>query len=328
MSVIVPNEITDTLRQNIPSIPRSPCPELIHNNSAPSEAQTSTIHQIIQTTESQILSLEDYITRLEATLEHSRARREELLIFTDLHRGVVSTFRRIPNEVLCEIFEQVLSQSAGAPIYHLSAVCRHWRNTITGASLFWKRIVLDGQSTFQKNIANTFERLFSQMQRFPLAPLHVVIDLEYRGFDPAMLPLLDLLLVDSTRWEDADLVVDTEQLAHIAQSRASFPNLTSLTFKSLKHLPQNASRFFGSLTALTQLKLSTPYPISSALGIPWAQLQACTLGKLSVKDLAHIIPRLPAHSSVSLRDGFFLARAIARTCIMLHISTFIRPLRD
>ncbi|KAJ7067379.1 hypothetical protein C8F01DRAFT_1019045, partial [Mycena amicta] len=126
--------------QEIPPLPPSPCPDLVQSNSPPTDAQASVIHQAIQTTEDRISSLDGHIAELKRTLEQCQLRRQELVAFAHLHRGVVSSLRRVPSEILGEIFKHVVQESRDENLEHLcrlSAVCGPWRTITLSNRLLW-----------------------------------------------------------------------------------------------------------------------------------------------------------------------------------------------
>ncbi|KAJ7067394.1 hypothetical protein C8F01DRAFT_666713 [Mycena amicta] len=290
--------------QEIPSLPPSPCPDLVESNSPPTDVQESVIHQAIQTTEDHISSLDSHIAELKRTLEQCQLRREELVAFVHLHRGVVSSLRRVPSEILGEIFKQVVQKNNLVnmkALYRLSAVCGHWRAVTLHNPLFWRHIDLHDLRA-QGNTSIESRRITTQIQHSREAPLTVTVD-TYHPFDPRTLPLYDLLLTSSARWQRAALSLGLEHLAHISQHRGAFSGLSTLKLHVYNSFPQNASRFFKSLCALTDLTLETAVPIPNNLGIPWAQLRACSLYRVSLKDVAHVLPLLPRQSSLTLRSS-------------------------
>ncbi|KAJ7067395.1 hypothetical protein C8F01DRAFT_666822 [Mycena amicta] len=290
--------------QEIPSLPCSPCPDLVESNSPPTDAQASVIHQAIQNTESRISSLDSHITELKKTLEQCQLRRQELVAFAHLHRGVVSSLRRVPSEILGEIFKHVVQESRYGKVEalcRLSVVCGHWRTVTLNNPLLWRNITLDDLDA-QKNTSRESRVISAQIQRSREAPLIVTIVTAHK-FYPPTLPVFDLLLMSSARWQRAGLTLWPEHFAHISQSGAAFSSLSTLKLHVYNSFPQNASRFFKSLSALTDLTLETAVPIRSNLGIPWAQLRTCRLSHVSLKDVAHVLSLLPPQSSLSLRSS-------------------------
>ncbi|KAJ7067418.1 hypothetical protein C8F01DRAFT_667429 [Mycena amicta] len=255
--------------QEIPSLPPSPCPDLVQSNSPPTDAQASVIHQAIQNTESRISSLDSHITELKKTLEQCQLRREELVAFARLHRGAVSSLRRVPSEILGEIFKHVVQRNISVDmeaLCGLGAVCGHWRTVTLNNPLLWHNIDLDDFHA-QRNASLESRRITTQIQRSREAPLTVTIGAAL-SFDPRTLPLYDLLLTSSARWQRAALTLKPQHFAHISQSGAAFSSLSTLRLRVYNSFPPNAHKFFKSLCALTDLTLETSVPIPSNLGIP------------------------------------------------------------
>ncbi|KAJ7052261.1 hypothetical protein C8F01DRAFT_626193 [Mycena amicta] len=181
----------------------------------------------------------------------------------------------------------------------LSAVCGHWRTVTLSNPLLWRHIEVRFHSlNAQDNTDRKLEsrRISAQIQRSRDAPLIVTFNASQRFRIP---PLLDLLLMSSTRWQRAKLNLAPEHIAHISQTGGSFSHLSTLDLE-IQEFSSNTSTFFKSLCALTHLKLATMVPIPRDSGIPWGQLRACSLCDVSLQDVVHILPLLPPHSSLSL----------------------------
>ncbi|KZP05118.1 hypothetical protein FIBSPDRAFT_675689, partial [Athelia psychrophila] len=69
------------------------------------------------------------ISRLEAGLAEIRRKRDENQKYIVAHKALVSAIRRVPTEVIAEIFLQCLR---GRPMIspHLAAICRRWRSIV------------------------------------------------------------------------------------------------------------------------------------------------------------------------------------------------------
>ncbi|KAJ7198272.1 hypothetical protein GGX14DRAFT_325273, partial [Mycena pura] len=117
----------------------SPCPELLVTNSVPSDVQINEIHSFIQSAEAEISALKDHMVQVQRTLDRLESQRAELASLVKSHRGVVSTFRRLPTDILGEIFSQCLGARAHSPkaLSHLVGVCARWRAIAIASPLLW-----------------------------------------------------------------------------------------------------------------------------------------------------------------------------------------------
>ncbi|KAJ7196807.1 hypothetical protein GGX14DRAFT_375691, partial [Mycena pura] len=127
-------------------LPASPCPELLITNSVPSDFQANEIHQLILNTDAEISALGDEITRVQCALDRLELRRAGLRDFVKSHRAVVSIVRRLPRDILGEIFSHYLRDASdseyppsGSPtlLLHLVGVCDRWRTIALASPLLW-----------------------------------------------------------------------------------------------------------------------------------------------------------------------------------------------
>ncbi|KAJ7195635.1 hypothetical protein GGX14DRAFT_316338, partial [Mycena pura] len=120
----------------------SPCPELLVTNSVPSDVQINEINSFIGSTEAKISIINDQIAQMQRTLDGLASRRAELQDLVQSHRSVVSTIRRLPTDILGEIFLQYLSASR-SPVHspkalsHLVGVCERWCTITLTSPLLW-----------------------------------------------------------------------------------------------------------------------------------------------------------------------------------------------
>ncbi|KAJ7685793.1 hypothetical protein DFH06DRAFT_970642 [Mycena polygramma] len=96
------------------------------------------------------------IERVQETLQQLRADREKLQEFLDRCRSLPSPVRRLPPEILHEIFAFLSGPSTGwtdsladvakSDLLRISAVCASWRNLVLGSPRLWSEIALHLQT--------------------------------------------------------------------------------------------------------------------------------------------------------------------------------------
>jgi hypothetical protein len=79
-------------------------PDLLGGNYVGSESQAQMICDTISAAQSDISRLDDEITRLNAVLDSLTRKRDTLQTYTHLHMALVAPIRRLPPEVLSDIF--------------------------------------------------------------------------------------------------------------------------------------------------------------------------------------------------------------------------------
>ncbi|KAJ7196856.1 hypothetical protein GGX14DRAFT_319293, partial [Mycena pura] len=113
----------------------SPCPDLLLNNLTPTDLQLHQIRKSIQGAYEDISRLQDAINRLPAQLE-------ALQSFVERHRGVASVVRRLPNEILFEIFMHSLNTklplfNSKNALSNIIRVCARWRAVALASPSLW-----------------------------------------------------------------------------------------------------------------------------------------------------------------------------------------------
>ncbi|KAJ7196825.1 hypothetical protein GGX14DRAFT_314912, partial [Mycena pura] len=115
----------------------SPYPNLLRSNSAPTGFEIDEINKLTKSVEAEISVFDDEIARVQSALDRLQSQRTKLRDFVKSHHGVVSIIRRLPNEILGEIFSHYSDASAHLAA-RLGAVCDRWRAIITLASpMLW-----------------------------------------------------------------------------------------------------------------------------------------------------------------------------------------------
>ncbi|KAJ7196761.1 hypothetical protein GGX14DRAFT_326958, partial [Mycena pura] len=117
----------------------SPCPELLVTNSIPSDVQINEIQCFIGSAEAKISIIDDQIAQMQRTLDRLGSRRVQLQDLVQSHRSVVSTIRRLPTDILGEIFSHASRSPVHSPeaLSRLVGVCQRWRTIALASPLLW-----------------------------------------------------------------------------------------------------------------------------------------------------------------------------------------------
>ncbi|KAJ7196821.1 hypothetical protein GGX14DRAFT_504640, partial [Mycena pura] len=120
-------------------LPASPYPKLLVTNSVPSDVQINEIQGFIGSAEAKISIIDDQIAQMQRTLDRLGSRRVQLQDLVQSHRTVVSAIRRLPTDILGEIFSQYLSarRYSFKALSHLVGVCERWRRIALASPLLW-----------------------------------------------------------------------------------------------------------------------------------------------------------------------------------------------
>jgi hypothetical protein len=115
----------------------------------PSNSQIRVITQTIETVEEDICGLDVEIASLQQSAKQLMGRRTELKHFVRNHRGAVSVVRRIPSDLLVEIFLRCLDPSAPIPyrdgtLESIVQVCDRWRTIAMESPSYGVTLSLEG----------------------------------------------------------------------------------------------------------------------------------------------------------------------------------------
>ncbi|KAJ7711008.1 hypothetical protein B0H16DRAFT_1820353 [Mycena metata] len=211
----------------------------------------------------------------------------------DAYRAILSPVRRIPTELLCEIFLAVLPEVelAGRPSdslkvtrrhdrqtfyiapWRLGQVCQRWRATAVGYAALWTRITLSRNPIL----------IETQLYRSGNVPLDVDSG-ESQRFDPKSLALV---VNQSSRWQS--LCVRTRSPRFFEQIQAVKGKLPALRILDLARSHSLIQDLFLTAPRLREVSVDEePYGESRVpvhqLQIPWSQI-TCFRGSNHKQDV-------------------------------------------
>ncbi|KAJ7112007.1 hypothetical protein C8R44DRAFT_632848, partial [Mycena epipterygia] len=117
----------------------SPYPELLLSNTVPLDSQIPVILSAIRAAQGDIRALE---TDQKIVDERVKERRSALHDFIQTHRSMVSAMRRLPSEILSEIFVHCSTKQDGCKPRLFATVCSRWREVGLSNPRFWCNIYL------------------------------------------------------------------------------------------------------------------------------------------------------------------------------------------
>ncbi|KAJ6455570.1 hypothetical protein C8R47DRAFT_209169 [Mycena vitilis] len=189
---------------SVDSTPEHLAPRLTSNRPA-LESEVPLIHGILSSDEACMHALdaqmhalleqiqELYVSR--TTLAHKK---EKVADHARLARAAISSVRRVPAELICEIFVLAVSPRIAAhksaPPWWLGHICRSWRQAALSYSLFWSSLSVPSALS---PITDHLSRIEAQLIRAAHAPLYISWRDVQNKVDPA---LLHLVLPHCSRW--------------------------------------------------------------------------------------------------------------------------------
>ncbi|KAJ6619994.1 hypothetical protein B0H10DRAFT_1739000, partial [Mycena sp. CBHHK59/15] len=121
----------------------SPFKDRLYTNSVPSDADCQAIRTLLVGPRKAAADLMEEITRVHAMLEKLTQKYDQLNEFIDAHLALVSPVRRLPDDVVQEIFAASLPSNqnttmsgAESPLL-LCHICRAWRTIALATPRLW-----------------------------------------------------------------------------------------------------------------------------------------------------------------------------------------------
>ncbi|KAF7356380.1 hypothetical protein MVEN_00970400 [Mycena venus] len=128
------------------SLADSPFADRLNTNYVPSDSEVFDIRRILVDPADELARLDAEIKDMEIALSQLKERRALLKMPIDAHMALISPMRRIPQDVLVEIFfsclplqHNALIDPAEAPLI-LGRICRDWRRVAYSTPMLWSSI--------------------------------------------------------------------------------------------------------------------------------------------------------------------------------------------
>jgi len=159
----------------------------------------TTVHEAnLSAIRSRIDCINDQIARLRSHRQQLRSRRDQEIKHIEILKSIVSPIRRVPTDVLCEIFEHCLPEMSTGGIMNvlsdcdapllLCQVCSKWRRMALAFPPLWKSMALGADCWFDcetkvvMSIQPSISRILtSWFARAGSGPLSLGLDLRNRG---------------------------------------------------------------------------------------------------------------------------------------------------
>ncbi|CAK5265963.1 unnamed protein product [Mycena citricolor] len=121
---------------------------LLSSNAPPSEADAASLHIVLAHLGKQLAGIDESIARLQLHLRELQKTRQGVLEDVKRVRTVLSPIRRLPPEILCDIFALCIPSETSTSFRgkHLkfpwvaTRVCRSWRDAGAANAAFWCRV--------------------------------------------------------------------------------------------------------------------------------------------------------------------------------------------
>ncbi|KAJ7604695.1 hypothetical protein DFH06DRAFT_1253834, partial [Mycena polygramma] len=182
---------------------------LFTRNDAPLDSEMSSIRQLVSDGAHTLGVLDGQIRELENLLAQVVRKREEVVEQVRQYQAIISPVRRIPQELICEVFGWVAlsdndaeedAKELTAPPWYLGQICRAWRASALSCPPLWTSL------TIPRSPPSPRDRLSieTQILRSAHASLKVHWAASTNGDIPDPL-VLELILAQCHRWKTLSL---------------------------------------------------------------------------------------------------------------------------
>ena len=250
------------------SLPEPPFPHLLQSNIPPTDSEAIDILKVISAVEAQSLHLHeiqdlgtDRMTKHQ--LDHAHQ-------FVHAHRGVLSAIRRIPPELLQEIFLHITvpwtySRWNTIP-WSLSQVCRLWRTTALSVSSLWSRLPT---IYLHKKIPFSYAAQIRELLiRSRDAPISFYLYAPFKELNSH--PIIDALVLHSERWQTVSIDSTTPTIFAFKGIKGRLSSLRTLSLEVWRQTDPVVFDMFEDAPQLREVSLDGPFP--GEVRLPFSQL--------------------------------------------------------
>ncbi|KAJ7147861.1 hypothetical protein C8R43DRAFT_1237061 [Mycena crocata] len=234
------------------------------------------------------------IDKQQETLRGLRVDRSKVQDYANGCRAALAPVRRLPPEVLCEIFapfshsdpahtkEAELDNIAKFELLQLSQVCSYWHTLIMGTPIFWSDISVNTDCWPSRGYGDGCwplnEALKTSLHRGARYPLNISVNLADISCSRGKpIPALSLLAAHSRRWQNLCLCMGAHQDYDFSQVNWKLDSLEKLSWRSkARELTGiEAITIFATAPRLTEVLLYANSP-RYCPRLPWSRLRCFT----------------------------------------------------
>ncbi|KAF7340700.1 ABC protein [Mycena sanguinolenta] len=202
---------------------------LLNTNEPPEDSELTFIHSVVSKTCIRLKHLDDEISKIQERLKQLEDERAALSSFRTRNKAILSPLRRMPPEVLSEIFSWTLlsvhdlvgitSFDMAESPWFLTQISSRWRAVSLSTPSLWSRVVIDHRS------ANAPALALAETQVHRAQKLHIHFYGSPEADSEPQIQMFELLLKHSSRWEDLSIGITPEMLPLLTALRDGIPSL-------------------------------------------------------------------------------------------------------
>ncbi|KAF7376685.1 hypothetical protein MSAN_00085500 [Mycena sanguinolenta] len=277
----------------------SPFASKLGTNYCPLDAEIPEIQALLVEPLSRLRSLDDRIAHLQKAIDELAQERTGVKAYVDAHQALLSPIRRLPLDILQEIFVACLPthrncvMSAGEAPVLLGRICSSWRDLCLSTPRLWSRLHIvepscaDWETTLygarEAKQAQRVEITKAWLARSGQCPLSISLCGSSRphpappGYTSTSV-FLQTLISFASRWQDVSLLVSSSDLNNLGSiSENDVPLLKVLDIKEIYDSPQGAQWGFSGLLRAPAMSSFTCNSNPVASSLRWEQLLSLSI---------------------------------------------------
>ncbi|KAF7345525.1 F-box domain-containing protein [Mycena venus] len=208
---------------------------LLNSNEPPDDSEMTMIHSVVMDTDARLACIDADMANPHEKLKQLEEERESLSSYRTRNKAILSPLRRMPSEILGEIFWWTLPSigyrinaagfdTAQSP-WLLTRISSRWRAICVSTPSFWSRVAIDysitdNHSLYSRSLAET------QLQRAQKLKIHFY-GCEANDSHP-QIQMFQLLLQYSSCWEELSLGLTAKLVPLLPAVRDRVQSLTRL----------------------------------------------------------------------------------------------------
>ncbi|KAJ7285348.1 hypothetical protein C8J57DRAFT_1120522 [Mycena rebaudengoi] len=253
------------------------------------------VEQQIDTNYREVARLQGVIANLQGAIMSLHRQCAELHDFANIHNGMISGMRRLPSELLSEIFlRYVRMETRFRGPWIIATVCCRWRAVALSSPLLWCHFLDIRRRT-------PVALLSKQLERSGNAPIY--LNFRSRNFQTAAdssLNALDLFLAASTRWREVALELSFKDMSHLGAFAGAFPLLQTLAIMN-RELEASLVEVFAVLPSLIELEL---HGIPTQITFPFTSLRRCIIKSCNSTNVLRTLSLLAPGAAFYVRHCY------------------------
>ncbi|KAJ6472789.1 hypothetical protein DFH09DRAFT_953876 [Mycena vulgaris] len=288
----------------------SPFTSKLGTNYRPKDEEIAEIQSLLVEPTTRLKHLDDEITELREALGKLVDERDKLGAYVDAHRALISPVRRLPLDIVQEVFiaclpthRNCVMSAVEAPVL-LGRICSSWRAISLSTPRLWSRLHIveptwpfnshSAFPTFEQKLAQRLQTTKIWLGRSGQCPLSISLQCTFNraGFTPETQGLLFLALLPfASRWEHIAFTILPSVLftaSHLTE--ADVPMLKSVRIHDIDEFTGNAVRW-DSFTFLRAPEMHSFSIMGTNLGpqellLPWNRLKSLSILTGWTSDIA------------------------------------------